>query len=63
MLITLEAARRNIGYSQKEAASLFGLHYQTLANLEEDSSNAPYTFIQKIPKVYKISKDNIFFWS
>lgn len=61
MLITLEAARRNIGYSQKEAASLFGLHYQTLANLEEDSSNAPYTFIQKIPKVYKISKDNIFF--
>ena len=46
MLITLEAARRNIGYSQKEAANLFGIHYQTLAKLEcpfcfhpEDSPN------------------------
>lgn len=61
MLITLEAARKNIGYSQKEAAALFGVHYQTLAKLEEDSSDAPYSFIQLIPKVYKISKDNIFF--
>ena len=50
MLITLEAARKNIGYSQKEAAALFGVHYQTLAKLEEDSSNAPYSFIQLIPK-------------
>ena len=58
MLITLEAARKNIGYSQKEAAALFGVHYQTLAKLEEDSSDAPYSFIQLIPKV---SKDNIFF--
>lgn len=61
MLITLEAARKNIGYSQKEAAALFGVHYQTLAKLEEDSSNAPYSFIQLIPKIYKVSKDNIFF--
>lgn len=61
MLITLEAARRNIGYSQKEAADLFGIHYQTLAKLEEDSSNAPFAFIQKIPKIYKIPTDYIFF--
>lgn len=61
MLITLEAARRNIGYSQKEAADLFGIHYQTLAKLEEDSSNAPFAFIQKIPKIYKIPTNNIFF--
>lgn len=60
MLITLEAARRNIGYSQKEAADLFGIHYQTLAKLEEDSSNAPFAFIQKIPKIYKIPTNNIF---
>ena len=26
MLITLEAARRNIGYSQKEAADLFDVY-------------------------------------
>lgn len=63
MLITLEAARRNIGYSQKEAADLFGIHYQTLAKLEEDSSNAPFAFIQKIPKIYKIPTNNIFFGS
>lgn len=59
--ITLEAARTNIGYTQKEAAALFGIHYQTLARLEEDSSNAPFSFIQAIPSVYKITPDNIFF--
>lgn len=59
--ITLEAARINAGYTQKEAAPLFGVHYQTLAKLEDDSSDAPYSFIQAIPRVYKISPDNIFF--
>ena len=59
--LTLEAARINIGYTQKEAAERFGMHYQTLAKLEEDSTNAPYSFIQDIPHVYRISPDNIFF--
>lgn len=59
--ITLEAARINAGYTQKEAAPLFGIHYQTLAKLEDDSSDAPYSFIQAIPRVYKISPDNIYF--
>lgn len=58
--LTLEAARINIGYTQKEAAERFGMHYQTLAKLEEDSTNAPYSFIQDIPNVYRISPDNIF---
>lgn len=57
---TLEAARTNIGYTQKEAAALFGMHYQTLAKLEEDSTNAPYSFIQAIPSVYKVPSDYIF---
>lgn len=61
MKMTLEAARTNIGYTQKEAASLFGMHYQTLAKLEEDSTNAPYRFIQAIPNVYKVDSDDIFF--
>lgn len=60
-LITLEAARINIGYTQHEAAEKFGINYQTLAKLEKDSSNAPYSFIKKVPKVYGISDDNIFF--
>lgn len=59
--ITLEAARVNAGYTQKEAAPLFGMHYQTLAKLEEDSSDAPYSFIQAIPSVYKVPADFIFF--
>lgn len=62
MKMTLEAARTNIGYTQKEAASLFGMHYQTLAKLEEDSTNAPYRFIQAIPNVYKVASDDIFFF-
>ena len=61
MKMTLEAARTNIGYTQKEAASLFGMHYQTLAKLEEDSTNAPYRFIQAIPNVSKVASDDIFF--
>ena len=60
-IMTLEAARENIGYTQKEAAALYGMHYQTLAKLEDDSSNAPYSFIQAIPKVYKVPVDYIFF--
>lgn len=60
-LITLEAARVNIGYTQTEAAEKFGVHYQTLAQLERDSSNASYSFIKKIPKIYGISDDHIFF--
>lgn len=59
--LTLEAARINMGYTQSEAAALFGIHYQTLSKLEEDSSNAPYSFIKAIPRVYKVSPDNIFF--
>ncbi|MFR4872943.1 MAG: helix-turn-helix transcriptional regulator [Dialister invisus] len=59
--LTLEAARTNMGYTQKEAAALFGMHYQTLARLEEDSSNAPFSFIQAVPDVYKVPVNNIFF--
>lgn len=61
VLVTLEAARNNIGYSQKEAGELFGVHYQTLAKWENDNSRMPFEMIEKIPKIYKIPKENIFF--
>ena len=38
MVITLESARINAGYSQKEAGELFGVHYQTIAKWEEDNT-------------------------
>lgn len=60
-LITLRAARVNSGYSQKEAAKLLGIHYQTLASLEKDSSQIPYAIIEKLESVYGVPADNIFF--
>lgn len=61
MEITLEAARINMGYTQQEASKLFGVHYQTLAKWEEDSSKMPYESISKIPDIYGISSNFIFF--
>lgn len=62
-LISLDAARKNIGYSQKEAAKRLGMHYQTLASLEKDSSNISFEEMNKISSLYKIPKDMIFFGS
>jgi transcriptional regulator with XRE-family HTH domain len=59
--ITLEAARINAGYSQLEACKLFGVHYQTLARWENNSAKMPYDIIEKIPLIYGVSPNNIFF--
>ncbi|WP_056952274.1 helix-turn-helix transcriptional regulator [Lacticaseibacillus nasuensis] len=59
--ITLEAARRNAGYTQKEAAGILGVHYQTLAAWEQDSSNVPYAEMVKIQGLYHIPTEFIFF--
>ena len=61
ILISLEAARKNIGYSQKEAAERLGIHYQTLASLEKDSSNISFDEMNKMSNLYKIPKDMLFF--
>lgn len=61
MEITLEAARVNVGYNQQEAGDLFGVHYQTIAKWETDNTRMPYEMIEKIPLIYGIPKDNIFF--
>lgn len=46
--ITLEAARHNAGYSQKQAAAHLGIHYQTLAAWERDSSNVGIKTIERL---------------
>lgn len=61
MEITLEAARVNAGYNQQEAGKLFGVHYQTIAKWENDNTRMPYEMIEKIPLIYGIPKDYIFF--
>lgn len=59
--ITLQAARLNLGFTLKEAAQLFNIHYQTLANYEKDSTNVTRTFIIKAESVYGIPSENIYF--
>lgn len=61
MVITLESARINAGYSQKEAGDLFGVHYQTIAKWEEDNTKMPFDMVNKIPEVYGIEHNHIFF--
>lgn len=61
MVITLESARINAGYSQKEAGELFGVHYQTIAKWEEDNTKMPFDMVNKIPEVYGIEYNHIFF--
>lgn len=60
-LVTLEAARVNAGLTQADAAVKLGVHPQTLARWERDSSNVPYTKICKIEEIYHIPKGLIFF--
>lgn len=61
MRIMLEAARVNSGYTQRDAAKLLGICCKMLARYEEDSSYMPYEIIQKIPQVYGVDVDQIFF--
>lgn len=59
--ITLRAARVNLGYTLKEAAKEFGIHHETLAKYELDSTNVPRTFFTQIESVYGIPTEYIFF--
>lgn len=59
--ISLEAARVNAGYSQQEAGKLFGVHYQTIAKWESDNSTMPFDQIVKIPTIYGVPSDIIYF--
>lgn len=59
--LTLEAARRNAGYSQNEAASLLHVHPQTLASWEKDSSKLSFIEANKLAKLYNVSTNVLFF--
>lgn len=58
--ITLAAARVNANIKQKEAAQLLGIHPQTLARYEKDSSNIPYELLERICKLYDMKPEYIF---
>ncbi|MCQ1409801.1 helix-turn-helix domain-containing protein [Staphylococcus aureus] len=59
--LLLRAARINNGMSQKKAASLLGVHYQTLASWEKDSSDLSRSKMLLMEKIYSIPLEYIFF--
>jgi transcriptional regulator with XRE-family HTH domain len=50
--ITLKAARVNAGLTQKEAAKLLGINFQTLSKYEKDSSTIPFALVEKASRIY-----------
>lgn len=61
MKITLKACRVNCGLTLKQASVHFGIHYETLSNYENDSTNVPRTFFIKLEEVYGIPTEFIYF--
>ncbi|MDT2500287.1 helix-turn-helix transcriptional regulator [Enterococcus avium] len=59
--ISLEAARVLVGLSQREAAEKFGVHPQTVASWENDSSKVKQKYVQMIPEIYLVNPTDIFF--
>lgn len=59
--ITLEAARKNAGYTQKEVADKIGIHNQTVSKYENDSSKIPFDLMEKLCNLYGVTKDEVFF--
>ena len=59
--LSLRAARMNVGLSRKEAAELFGVHYMTITKYEVDSENIPRSFFKKIPEIYGVPNEQIYF--
>ena len=58
--ISLKAARVNAGFTNKEAADAVGVHYQTLAKYEKDSSDIPFSLLDELSKLYQVPINNIF---
>lgn len=46
--------------TQKEAASKFGVNYQTLASWEQDSNKMKQKYVQMIPSLYFVNPEEIF---
>ena len=59
--ITLEAARRNKRFTQKEAADLLGVSNKTLYNWENGISFPPADKIDALCNLYGVPYDNLIF--
>lgn len=61
VMMTLEAARRNVGLTQKEAAEKLGISNKTLGKWENYESFPGADMIPKICDLYGVSYENIKF--
>lgn len=59
-LVSLDAARRNAGYSQHNAADEIGVHVTTIQRWEKDSTYLPNAIVLKFAELYFISPNRIF---
>lgn len=59
-LVSLEAARVNAGYKQKEVASKLNVHVSTIQRWEKDSSGIAGLNVNKMAALYGVSPDDIF---
>lgn len=59
--LTLEAARKNVGYSQEEVAKIIGVHPQTYSAWERDSSKLSVKESNELARIYKVPANLLFF--
>lgn len=59
--ITLEAARINAGFTQKQAAEALDLKASTLAGWEKDSTKLSYLEAHRLAHLYGVNPDILFF--
>nr|DAY11847.1 MAG TPA: helix-turn-helix domain protein [Caudoviricetes sp.] len=58
--ISLKAARVNVNLTQKEVAEKLGVHQQTIAKYEKDSTKIPMNLLHNLSELYKVKLDHIF---
>ncbi len=58
--ISLEAARVNARFTQKDAAKALGISVATLRNYESGKTTPDWNLVRRIEKLYKYPVDYIF---
>lgn len=58
--ITLKSARIRVGLTQKQAATMAGIHPQTLGKYEKDSTEIRDSLVKKLAEIYSVQPDYIF---
>lgn len=58
--LSLKACRVNAGFTMQKAADAIGVHNQTLAKYEKDSSDIPVSLLAKLSDLYQVPEDYIF---